>query len=101
MNIPILYTLIIVFGAVNLIRMAFFLIASDIYGVKHTIAKKRKIRKLPFISVVIPAHNEGTTVLRSIESTLANDYPKDKMEVIVVDDGSKDNTPNIVKDYIK
>jgi hyaluronan synthase len=47
---------------------------------------------LPKVTVVIPAFNEGPMVGRSIRSVAACAYPKDKLEVIVVDDGSRDDT---------
>lgn len=46
----------------------------------------------PAVSVVIPAFNEGPMVERSIRSVVRCDYPKDKLEIIVVDDGSRDDT---------
>jgi hyaluronan synthase len=48
--------------------------------------------KLPRVSVVIPAFNEGPMVERSVRSVAACDYPKDLLEIIVVDDGSRDDT---------
>ena len=56
---------------------------------------------LPKISVVIPAYNESENIRASIESVLASDYPKDKLEVIVVDDGSTDDTYDIAREYTK
>ncbi|MFB0613898.1 glycosyltransferase family 2 protein [Aurantiacibacter poecillastricola] len=49
---------------------------------------------LPLISVVIPAYNRQETILRSVQSVLAQDYPA--LEVIVVDDGSTDNTVELL-----
>lgn len=46
----------------------------------------------PKVTVVIPAFNEGPMVGRSIRSVAACTYPKDLLEVIVVDDGSRDDT---------
>lgn len=55
--------------------------------------KKPKIpEKLPFVSVIIPAFNEEKGIQGSIKNALKLDYPKDKIEIIVVDDGSKDKT---------
>jgi hyaluronan synthase len=48
--------------------------------------------ELPLVSVVIPAFNEGPMVERSIRSVAKSDYPADKLEIIVVDDGSRDDT---------
>ncbi len=46
----------------------------------------------PRVSVVIPAFNEGPMVERSIRSVANCEYPKDLLEIIVVDDGSRDDT---------
>ncbi|ASI99541.1 glycosyltransferase [Thermococcus celer] len=44
----------------------------------------------PAVSVIIPAYNEGKRVIAAVESALGQDYPS--LEVIVVDDGSDDDT---------
>ncbi len=46
----------------------------------------------PLLTVVIPAYNEGAMVEKSIDSVAAADYPSDRLEIIVVDDGSTDDT---------
>lgn len=46
----------------------------------------------PTVAVIVPCWNEEKTVHGTIESLLALDYPKDKLEIIVVDDGSTDRT---------
>lgn len=51
-----------------------------------------ELANAPALTVVIPAYNEGAMVLKSIESVVAAHYPRDKLEVLVVDDGSKDDT---------
>ncbi len=48
--------------------------------------------KLPRVSVVIPAFNEGPMVERSIRSVASCAYPAELLEIIVVDDGSRDDT---------
>ena len=47
---------------------------------------------LPSVAVIVPCFNEEATVGGTIESLLALDYPEDKLEIIIVDDGSKDDT---------
>jgi hyaluronan synthase len=47
---------------------------------------------LPSVSVVIPAYNEGCLVRDSILSVAVSSYPRAKLEVIVIDDGSTDDT---------
>jgi hyaluronan synthase len=46
----------------------------------------------PFLTVIIPAYNEGAMVEKSIDSVARARYPSDRLEIIVVDDGSKDDT---------
>ena len=52
---------------------------------------------LPLVSVVMPAYNIADYIGQSIESVLASDYAN--IELIVVDDGSKDNTLAVAKEY--
>ncbi len=47
---------------------------------------------LPACTVVVPAYNEGKQVLVTLESLAASDYPRDKIKLIAVDDGSVDDT---------
>jgi hyaluronan synthase len=47
---------------------------------------------LPRVTVVIPAYNEGAMVEKAIYSVAASDYPADRLEIICIDDGSKDDT---------
>lgn len=53
----------------------------------------------PKISVIIPAYNCEKSIGRCIESVLDSEYPKEKLEILVVDDGSKDNTYKTAKKY--
>jgi len=46
----------------------------------------------PPMTVIIPAYNEGSMVMHAIESAAAADYPRDRLEIIAVDDGSTDDT---------
>lgn len=66
--------------------------------VKHKPIKKTDVT--PRISVIIPVYNEEKAVGEKIENTLASDYPKEAMEIIVVSDCSTDATDSIVSEYI-
>jgi cellulose synthase/poly-beta-1,6-N-acetylglucosamine synthase-like glycosyltransferase len=63
--------------------------------------KKAKFSKWPSVSVIIPAHNEEENISQTIESVLNLDYPKNKLEVIVVNDGSTDRTGDVIKKFKK
>jgi hyaluronan synthase len=47
---------------------------------------------LPSLTVIIPAYNEGKMVEMALHSVVQADYPRDKLEIICVDDGSTDDT---------
>jgi cellulose synthase/poly-beta-1,6-N-acetylglucosamine synthase-like glycosyltransferase len=53
----------------------------------------------PPITVVIPAYNEERHLGRRLENVLASDYPRELMEVIVVDDGSTDRTAEVAREF--
>lgn len=57
---------------------------------------KPKCSSLPTISFIIPTHNEEETIERKLKNTRSLNYPKDRLEVIVVDDGSTDKTSSII-----
>jgi cellulose synthase/poly-beta-1,6-N-acetylglucosamine synthase-like glycosyltransferase len=51
------------------------------------------------LSMVIAAHNEGTNIRKKLEETLALDYPREKLQIIVASDGSTDGTNDIVREF--
>lgn len=53
---------------------------------------KTESRAYPFVSVIMPVHNEGVFILRSLGALLDQTYPKDRMEIILADGMSVDDT---------
>ena len=53
----------------------------------------------PSVSIIVPSFNEGETVRATIDSLLALDYPQHLLNLILVDDGSSDNTLEILNSY--
>jgi cellulose synthase/poly-beta-1,6-N-acetylglucosamine synthase-like glycosyltransferase len=53
----------------------------------------------PTCSILIPAHNEEKVIATTIESMLKLEYPKDRLQIIVINDGSKDATKSIIEQY--
>lgn len=53
----------------------------------------------PAVSLIIAAYNEKKVIAEKINNSFALDYPEDKLEIIIVSDGSTDETPNIVNSY--
>lgn len=74
-----------------------------LYGFSAQKEKKRLAEKemdLPAISIMIPAHNEGIVIVETLESMARLEYPEGKLEVIVVNDGSKDDTAELVEKMV-
>ncbi len=66
--------------------------------------KKQKIKvwkEWPLVSFAVPARNEAERIEDCLNSILSLDYPNEKMEILVVNDASTDNTREIVENIIK
>lgn len=51
----------------------------------------------PAVSLLVPAHNEEIVMAGTIESLLHLDYPRDRMEIIVIEDSSTDHTRRVIE----
>ena len=78
-------------GAIVLIQALYTALQSLLWQ-RYRPFKRPKGSVWPRVSVVIPAFNEGPMVERSIRSVTKSNYPSDRLEIIVVDDGSRDDT---------
>ncbi len=71
----------------------------------HSRKEKKKIDSLTFdfpkVTILIPAHNEEKVIAYTIEAMLNLDYPKDKLDILVINDGSSDRTAEIVEECTK
>jgi succinoglycan biosynthesis protein ExoA len=57
------------------------------------------VKDTEFVSVVIPCRNEEEFIGNCLESLVTNDYPKDRLEILVVDGSSEDRTRAIVQGF--
>lgn len=62
---------------------------------------KRKLKEVPSFTAIVPAYNEEATIKGTLTSLANLDYPEDKKEIIVINDGSTDHTPQVVEEFIK
>lgn len=71
--------------------------AFDHFKVRHEIIEKTELKSLPTVSVCVPARNETHAMTQCLESVIASNYPK--LEIIVFDDNSADNTSVLIKSF--
>ena len=76
---------ILLFQIVFLIYLAYLFI-------KYKAIKSVADDALPSCTIIVPAYNEGELVYQTLKSIAESDYPKDKLQIIAIDDGSKDDT---------
>ncbi len=70
-----------------------------------SLKEKKEVDKLnfdfPTCTILIPAHNEEKVIGNTIEAMLNLKYPKDKLKIMVINDGSKDATKEIIENFSK
>ena len=78
------------------------------YPVVIRLAARRRLRtapvlptpadaELPSVTVVVPAYEEARFISNKLQDVLAQDYPADRLEIVVVDDGSQDGTAELAE----
>jgi len=97
------YVGIIYFGLfVTLVASLYFfiLLIENYHDIKKEQRRKgvKGLKRYPFVSIIMTTYNEEATIKETIESLLNLNYPKNKMEIIVIDQ-SKDNTFKILKSF--
>lgn len=89
---------------INLVVMVSYAFRHYVFSfaaIKHRseepFVEKKILSELPFVSVLVPAHNEERVIGRLLQRLTELTYPKDKFEVIVINDHSEDATSRIVE----
>lgn len=59
------------------------------------------LKRYPTVSIIIPCFNEERTLAATVNSVLRLEYPREKLYVIIVDDGSRDGTAAIAARFAK
>ena len=80
---------------IGLFLLSFYLLS--FYQLRKVKIPEEKTDKT--VSILIPAYNEEKDIARTLKSILSIDYPKNKLEVIVIDDGSNDRTLEIARKF--
>ncbi len=66
------------------------------YRVKKTDGRI-PLEKYPYVSIMVPAHNESMVIRKTVEALLNFDYPADCYEIIVINDNSSDDTAQVLE----
>ena len=61
--------------------------------------KAPRLAHFPSVTVIVPCWNEEQTLAKTMHSLLTLNYPKDKLSIMIVDDGSTDGTPAVAKQF--
>lgn len=81
----------------SLARLSFFIVIFALVWRAYLALTYRDMeycsdQELPYVTVVVPAYNEGEQVLHTLRTLANGDYPAEKLQLVAVDDGSKDDT---------
>jgi cellulose synthase/poly-beta-1,6-N-acetylglucosamine synthase-like glycosyltransferase len=87
--------------------IAFFSLFTVLFFILLFIKYHKRVHKKPHstdwkpvVSIVIPAYNEAEHIAGTLSSLLSLNYPSDKLDILVVDDGSTDNTYELAKAFV-
>jgi len=82
-----------------IVKLRLMTVAGYLYSREAARSRRREseVREWPGVSVLVPAHNEEIVMAGTVESLLHLDYPRDRMEIIVIDDSSTDRTRRVVE----
>lgn len=95
-----LYSLVIIW--ITIFFNVILVIGGYIYYLKTLkMEMKKELKEYPFVSVMVPAHNEGIVIEKTVKSLLELEYPEDKYEIIVINDNSSDNSKEILSEIQK
>ncbi len=76
-----------------------FILVTFLSGPAREARKRGASAWEPTVAIITPCWNEGETIVATVESLLALDYPKDKLEVVIVDNASTDNTALVIERF--
>ena len=63
--------------------------------------KNIELKEYPGVTIIVPCYNEEKTIAGTIDSLINLDYPKDKLQIMIIDDGSKDDTWKVIQEFAK
>jgi poly-beta-1,6-N-acetyl-D-glucosamine synthase len=99
----VLLYIFLITGMINTLHLGMYVAGANVYDMwqyrRRARMPKRPQRRLPSVTVVVPAHNEAVSVERCLDSIRKTRYPH--LQVIVHSDSSTDNTVKLIRAYQK
>lgn len=95
------YTIIFyVFCFISVYVQIFFLI-TFLEKRRHIVHNPDNLELLryPTVTIAVPCYNEESTIDKTVKSLFSLDYPKDKIKIFLIDDGSTDNTWSVIQQF--
>ena len=98
-----LFIIFVVISTANICFMGLYLAGANLYDISQFRRHYRPVKKpaagpAPLVTVIIPAHNESKAIARCLSSVIRS--TKRKLQIIVVDDYSSDNTKRLVRQFM-
>jgi len=89
-----------VFSFISVYVQIFFLM-TFLEKKKHIVKNPENLELLNYgtVTIAVPCYNEEATIDKTVKSLMSLDYPKDKIKIFLIDDGSRDNTWNIIRGF--
>ena len=91
--------------AIHILLVASFAYILEILLLRIGLGKANRFAKKsdfePTVSIIVAARNEERQIEQCLSSLLQLDYPRDKLEIIIVNDLSNDRTPAIIEEYVR
>jgi cellulose synthase/poly-beta-1,6-N-acetylglucosamine synthase-like glycosyltransferase len=80
-----------------------FFLVTFLENRKKIIVRKHKVEldRYPSVTIIVPCWNEEDTIYKTVRSLLNLNYPKNKVQIFLIDDGSTDNTWNTIERFAK
>lgn len=101
-----IYDILFMYSLISIWLMLLYHILLAYYGYKYhdeladfDMEKIKNMEDFPFISIFVPAHNEGKVIYYTVRSILGSNYPKDRFELIVINDNSSDDTGEVLDGF--
>jgi len=93
--------IISIFGSLFTLYFSFVYVLLYFFNKKKFFSNPPLPKKLPKVSIIIPAYNEENTISLTLQSLLNLNYPKKLLEIIAVNDGSTDDTRKVMGSFKK